>query len=100
MVKKAGCKNGVKVGSTCLRVGDYIYPTATIKNVTKIRWGDPRSADTWPELPHTQYNVQRLNKKSVILAFSDKSNRPPFISSKHIYRVPVSKLKGKIKKVK
>lgn len=94
MVRKSGCKNGLKVGRLCLRRGDDITVTKSIKNVTKLRWG--ANPMKWDLLPADYYHVNRIHANKVQLAVADKDT--PFVSVKHIYEVSPKKLKGKIKK--
>jgi len=92
MAKKYGCKDGVMIGKTCVRQNDFIMPKKQIKNVTKVQWGEYEMK--WDYLPKTPYHVNIISSKNdLILAFADPDHRPIFISSKHIYKVPLSKLR-------
>ena len=91
MAKRAGCKNGfmLKKGQ-CVRGTDHIRVDDTIhKKITKLKWGEHR--ESWPHLASGVYRVNYIHGKKVTLAVADPDKM--FVSSKHIYDVPVDLLK-------
>jgi hypothetical protein len=97
MVKKAGCRNGFMLGKKCVRDTDHINVKDPIyKPITKLKWGDHR--ESWPHLANGTYRVNYIKGEKVILAVADPKSM--FVSSKHIYEVPIKMLKGKATKLK